>query len=234
MSKKKKKNKDEVLENYYDLKVDKVDELVAALKGDDLDDLPPVSMNISDCTGVDDPKNVKRNGEQKQFDPYKRDFLSRIPVWVKAIFIKWWFFGVICYFVNMGLGIYVTDSLDMLVLTGIITGLAVELFVNPIFRYMECEDEYKPYIMFPFPFKAFWTFFANILYYSLVIYGTSWIYTLINEALRLANPESYFAIEPLVFGIFTLIVDMALIGIKDLIVFSVKKLRKKRVTTENV
>ena len=233
MAKKNKRPQREVIENYYDLKVDKVDELVAALKGEDLDDLPPVSMNIADCTGVDDPKNVKRNGKQKEFDPYRRDILSRIPVWAKALFIKWWFFGVVCYFVLMGLGISVTDTLDLLVLTGIITGLVVEILVNPIFRYMEVDGEYKPYIMFPFPIKAFWTFFANIIYYCIVILGTSWIYTLINEGLKHANPGSYFAIEPLVFGIFTLIVDMAFIGLKDLAVYLIKKFHRKKVV-ENV
>lgn len=225
MSKKKKKFKEEVIENYYDLKVDKVDELVAALKGEDLDELPPVSMDISDCTGIDDPANVKRNGEQKQFDPYKRDLLSRIPVWLKALFLKWWFFGMIAYFVIMGLGI--TNHLDLLVVTGIATGIVVEILVNPIFRYMELEGEYKPYIMFPFPLKAFWTFFTNIIYYMLVVYAVSYLYTFVNE--YIANT----AVEPLLFATFMLIVDMAAIGIKDLIVFLVKKYHKKKVT-ENV
>lgn len=233
MAKKKNKKQEEIIENYYDLKVDKVDELVAALKGEDLDDMPPVSAYVSDCTGIDDPKNYTRSGKQKEFDPYKRDFLSRIPVWLKALIIKWWFFGVVCYFFNMGLGIAVPNALDMLVLTGIGTGLVVELFVNPIFRYMAHENEYNPYIMFPFPLKAFWTFFANILYYCIVIWGTSWIYTFINEALRAANPASYFAIEPLVFGVFTLIVDMVFIGVKDLAVYLIKKLYKKKIV-ENV
>lgn len=229
MSKKKKNTREDVLENYYDLKVDKVDELVAALKGEELDDLPDVSMNISDCTGVDDPKNVKRNGEQKQFDPYKRDILSRIPVWVKALFIKWWFFGVVCYFMMMGLlSENIPDPLDKLVLTGIVTGLVVEIFVNPIFRYMEVEGEYKPYVMFPFPLKAFWTFFTNILYYCIVIWITSWIYTFINTQLHL-----FVAVEPLLFAVFALIVDMAFIGIKDLVVFLIKKSHNKKVV-ENV
>ena len=35
MAKKNKKFKETTIENYYDLKIDKVDELVAALKGDD-------------------------------------------------------------------------------------------------------------------------------------------------------------------------------------------------------
>lgn len=226
MSKKKKKIQEDVIGNYYDLKVDKVNELVAALKGED-EDLPPVSMSITDCTGIDDPKNVKRNGKQKEFDPYKRDLLSRIPVWVKAFFIKWWFFGVVCYFVMMGL-INLTDDLDRLVLTGLVTGLVVELLVNPIFRYMEHDGEYKPYVMFPFPFKAYWTFFANILYYCIVVWGTSWIFTFINAVLHV-----FVAIEPLLFGVFTLIIDMAFIGIKDLIVYLIKKSRKKKVV-ENV
>lgn len=225
MSKKKKKIQDDVLENYYDLKVDKVNELVAALKGED-EDLPPVSMNISDCTGINDPNNVKRNGKQKEFDPYKRDLLSRIPVWVKALFIKWWFFGVVCYFFMMGL--FNLTDLDKLVLTGLATGLVVEVLVNPIFRYMEVDGEYKPYVMFPFPFKAYWTFFANILYYLIVIFCVSWIFTLINVGLNI-----FWAVEPLGFATFTLIVDMAFIGIKDLIVHLVKKSRKKKVV-ENV
>lgn len=233
MAKKKNKRQEEVIENYYDLKVDKVDELVAALKGEDLDDMPAISTYISDCTGVDDPKNYTRSGKQKEFDPYKRDFLSRIPVWLKAIFIKWWFFGVVCYFVNMGLGISVPNTLDLLLLTGIIAGLVVELLVNPIFRYMDHASEYNPYIMFPFPLKAYWTFFANILYHCIVVWGTSWIYTFINEALRAANPESYFAIEPLVFGVFTLAVDMMFIGLKDLLVFIIKKFHKEKIV-ENV
>lgn len=225
MSKNKKKIQEDVIENYYDLKVDKVNELVAALKGED-EDLPAVSMNISDCTGISDPKNVKRNGKQKEFDPYKRDLLSRIPVWIKALFIKWWFFGLICYMVMMGL-MNVTNSLDRLVLTGLVTGLVVEILVNPIFRYAQHENEYNPYIMFPFPFKAYWTFFANILYYLLVVFCVSWIIALIN----LMGID--FATEPLSFGIFALIVDMAFIGIKDLIVHLVKKSRKKKVV-ENV
>lgn len=229
---KKKKSKIEVIENYYDLKVDKVDELVAALKGEDTEDLPPVSMNISDCTGINDPANVKRNGEQKQFDPYKRDILSRIPVWLKALFIKWWFFGAVAYFSLMGL-MNINDNLDKMVITGIIAGIIVELFVNPIFRYMEVDGEYKPYTMFPFPFKAFWTFFANILYYLLVVFAVSWIYTGINIMIGATQTSGYLAIEPLLFALFMLAVDMAAIGVKDLAVYIIKKFHKKKVV-ENV
>ena len=80
MAKKKNKIRESTIENYYDLKVDKVDELVAALKEEPPADSNDLSMFISDCTGVDSPENYTRTGKKKQFDPYKIDFLGRIQI----------------------------------------------------------------------------------------------------------------------------------------------------------
>ena len=227
MAKKKKQFKETTIENYYDLKVDKVDELVAALRDETPEDAAnDLTMFISDCTGEDDPKNYTRSGKKKKFDPYKTDFLGRIPVWIKAIFIKWWFSGLVCYFVMWGLQ-SVTSDLDRLVLSGIVLGLVVELFVNPIFRYMERgEKEYDPYTMFPFPFKAFWTFFTNVIYYVLVVVVVNFIYYGLGEL------SIMYGVEPLLFGTFCVIVDMVFIGIKDLIVYLVKRNKKEK--TPNV
>lgn len=227
MAKKKKNIKETTIENYYDLKVDKVDELVAALK----DETPETAANdltmfISDCTGDDDPGNFKRNGRKKEFDPYKTDFLGKIPTWLKAIFVKWWFAGLVCYFIMWGLQ-SVTDDLDRLVLTGIVLGLVTELFVNPALRYMERRGrEYDPYIMFPFPFKCYWTFFTNVLYYVIIAAGVNFCYFGLGE-LHIVN-----GVEPLLFGTFCVIIDMVFIGIKDLIVYLVGKRKKEKV--ENV
>ena len=219
---KKKKIQETTIENYYDLKVDKVDELVAALKDDNAQFDDEISMDIADCTGEETPDTLTRGGKRKQFDPYKTDFLSRIPAWVKAIFIKFWFAGAVCYFVMLGLQI--SDTLDRVVLTGAVMGLVVDILVNPLMRYMETDrHEYNAFMMFPFPFKAFWTFFTNIIYYIVIIFGVSTLYTLIMRD----------GVEPLLFGLFTVAVDMVFIGIKDLIVFLVKKSRKKE-TAVNV
>lgn len=235
MSKKKKPIKETTIENYYDLKVDKVDELVAALK----DETPETAENdltmfISDCTGEDDPKNYTRSGKKKEFDPYKTDFLGKIPVWVKALFVKWWFAGVVCYFVMFGIGQFMNgDPLDALFLTGVVMGLVVEILVNPLFRFMERDArEYDPYIMFPFPFKAYWTFFTNILYYIVVVFVMYFgFYLGLNELINLIKgTESVIAVgvEPLLFGTFCVISDMIFIGIKDLIVHLVKKRAKEK------
>lgn len=235
MSKKNKKTRETTIENYYDLRVDKVNELVAALKDEDYQPADEISMNISDCTGVDDPQNVTRRGKQKKFDPYKTDFLGKIPTWIKAIFIKWWFAGAVCYFVMWGLSI--GDSLDQAFVCGAGLGLITDILVNPLFRYMETDrKEYNAYMMFPFPFKAFWTFFTNIIYYVLVLAGVIGLYNLLDYAILALNggvETALMGVEPLLFGVFAVLVDMACIGIKDGIVYLVKRMKKKE-KVENV
>ena len=173
MAKKNKKyrppEKETTIENFYDLKTKEMDELVAALRGEE--DAPPESlpsMNIAEVTGEVTEDNKKG---KKQFDPYKRDKFSAIPFWVKALFIKFWFFGAVCYFALMGLGTFFTaddgsytwiQSIELYLLCGAIMGIFVDCFVNPIFRMMESDrKEYNYFMMFPFPFKQFWTFFCQ-------------------------------------------------------------------------
>ena len=212
---KKKKIKETTIEDFYDLKVDKVDELVAALKGEDTSEYGEISMNISEIVG--DGKN-----SSKEFNPYRTDFLSRIPTFVKALFIRWWFAGVVCFFVNMGLGIYVSATSDLVLLDGIFLGLFVDVFVNPLFRFMETDRrEYNDYMMFPFPLKAYWTFFTNVLYYIGVAVIVNFVYLFINEFMF------SLAIEPLSWALIVVAVDMIFIGIKDLVVHLVKKRKKE-------
>lgn len=110
MAKKKKNEKDSPVVNYYDLKIDKVNELVDALKSDGTtDSQEEISMDIAECTGSDEGATTKK-GRRRQFDPYKIDKLSRIPVWLKAFFIKFWFAGAVCYFIMFG--IQFADALD--------------------------------------------------------------------------------------------------------------------------
>lgn len=228
MAKKKKKFQETTIENYYDLRMDKVDELVAALKDDSEAPAEDISFDIYDCTGVDDPKNKKFGGKQKQFDPYKTDFLGRVPTWIKALFVKFWFAGAVCFFIMWGIGI---DDLDAVVLMGFVMGIVVDVLVNPLFRYMESDrKEYNSYMMFPFPFKAFWTFFTNIVYYIGVLLLVMLCYTGLEELINIIKGTQgmyYVGVEPLLFGVFCVIVDMIFIGVKNGLVRLFKKLRKK-------
>ena len=230
---KKKKDKESTIENYYDLKVDKVDELVAALKGTDVpEEREQISLKISDCTGEEDGKAKKGN---KEFDPYKVDKLSRIPAWIKALFIKFWFAGAVCYFIMMGTGL---QDFDAIIVTGVVLGVIVDVLVNTLFRYMESDKkEFDIYIMLPFPFKKFWTFFVNIIYYVGVLFIVNYCYLGINlicNAIAGTTLKYYIGVEPLLFGVLTTIVDMAFIGIKDLIVFLVKRAKRKKEEMQDV
>ena len=92
--------------------------------------------------------------------------------------------------------------------------------------------EYDPYIMFPFPFKAYWTFFTNVLYYVVVVFVMYFgFYLGLNELINcIKGTESVIAVgvEPLLFGTFCVISDMIFIGVKDLIVHLVKKRAKEK------
>ena len=138
--------------------------------------------------------------------------------------IKWWFAGVVCFFVNMGLGMVVSTE-DLLLLDGIVLGLVVDVLVNPLLHFMETDRrEYNNYMMFPFPFKAYWTFFTNVLYYVGIALLVNVLYNIINEFMF------NLSIEPLSWALIVLVVDMAFIGIKDLVVYLVKKHKKERFT----
>lgn len=228
MAKKKKKLTETTIEDYYDLKVDKVDELVAALTDDGtLDSDEEIDYGMNTNMGVYDPQNVKSSGKQKQFDPYKTDFLAKVPAWLKAIFVKFWFAGMVCFFFMFGIGL---QDLDAVVLIGIVLGVVVDVLVNPLFRFMETDrHEYNAYMMFPFPFKAIWTFFANVFYYLIISICINYCYFGVNELLNVIKGTAdtyYLGVEPLSFGLFAVTVDMIFIGLKDGIVCLVRHIKK--------
>lgn len=239
MARKKKEFKETTIENYYDLKVDKVDELVEALKSSpnqdvDADNQPkePIPTSIAECTGTDTSDTKTRRGKARHFDPYKIDLLSRVPVWIKAVFIKFWFAGAVCYFVMFGLSLYIAAD-DLFLFSGLILGLLTDFIVNPIFRMLESDDkEYNNYMMFPFPVKVYWTFLTNLIYYIAVMFTVSYMYTGLNMLINViaGTPDHTIAVgvEPLLYGAFCVIADMAFIGIKDLVVHLVKRAKKKK------
>lgn len=173
-----------------------------------------------------DAVNRLVNADKKEYknlslDPtreYRRGILDKIPSFVKALFIKFWFNGAVCYFILWGLGVYVKDILDMLVILGIVLGIVTDLLVNNAFHFFAVTPgDNNKWMMFPQ--KKYWTFFANILYSGLVLFIVFWIYNSINIMLNSMNGttgEVPLGVEPLLFGIFYLIVDMLFIGAKNL------------------
>lgn len=201
-----KKNPKDEIKNYYELKSEAVEELVDALKQD-----PKAE--------VDAPKPPQ--------DPYKIDRLAKIPIWLKALFAKYWVAGAICYFGFWGLGLSIKDQLDTVVFVGFLTGIITDLFVNSAFLYFESDKkEFHKYMMLPIATKKLWSMLVNVFYGILVTLIVSQIYIWINifaaKAKGLPEGTITLGVEPLLYGLFFLVVDMFFISIKNLIVLIIK------------
>lgn len=202
------KEPEKVTENYYELKKDAVDRLVNADK-------------------KEYPKEKVDPGRQ-----YRSSFLDRIPKWILAVFMKFWFNGAVCFFILWGLGLYVANMMDMLVIMSVVLGMVTDLLVNNAFRFFESyKGQNSKWMMFPQ--KKYWTFLANIPYAFVVLTCVVWIYEIINGVLNSVNGtanEIYLGVEPLLFGIFYMLVDMAFIGIKNTIIAIIRDAKAKNGT----
>lgn len=189
----------------YDLKKDAVDRLVNA-----------------DKKKYEDPK--KDPGKQ-----YRSGFLDKIPTWVLALFMKWWFAGAVCFFILWGLATYVQNEMDMIVVMAVVLGMVTDLLVNNAFRFFETyEGQNSKWMMFPK--KAYWTFLANIPYAFVVYYVVMYIYNIINvTGNAIAGTENviYLGVEPIFFGLFYVAVDICFISIKNLFINIVNDAKQK-------
>lgn len=192
MSKEQKKQQKEkpTAENYYSLKTDAVERLVNAKSA------PEVSQ-----------AEIRKYTSRGKFS---------IPSWVKILFVKFWFSGAICYFFLWGLGIYIS-GLDLMATLAIGLGLSTDLMVNQLLHYFEPEKgAYDKWMMIPF--RKFWTLFLNIIYAGVVLCCVIQIYNVINIILvgNAAEAETVaVGVEPLLFGIFYMGVDMLFVTIKN-------------------
>ena len=183
---------------------------------------------------VDRLVNAKNKDYSKsEKDPgrkYKsKGFLDKIPDPIKALFIKFWFNGAVCFFIFWGLGMYLWDALDMAVVLAVVLGMVNDLLVNNTFHFFEITPGSNNKWMM-FPKKKFWTFFANIAYSFVVLLVVIWIYNIIN-IIRLQilgdDATGVFGVEPVLFGIFYVAVDMLFIGMKNLAIRIVSDAKEK-------
>ena len=168
--------------DYYKLNTKAVDRLVNADK-----------IDTSKVNKLKDPAKQYRSG-----------FLDRIPAPVKALFIKFWFNGAVCYFIFWGLGLYIPSYLDMIVVLSVVLGMVTDLLTNNALRFVETlPGENDKWMMFTK--KKYWTFIANIFYSFIVLYCVIWVYEVIK-----------IGVEPILFGIFYMLIDILFISMKNL------------------
>ena len=182
---------------------------------------------------VDDLVNADESNSpvvsEKELDKYRSKHKLKLPMWLKVILIKAWFYGAVCFFFMWGLGAYVADQLDLFAITAIGLGMVTDLLVNTIFRYFaETEGANDRWMMFPK--KGLPSFFWNILYAFGVLFLVATLYNIINIALLAIIGETnkvILGVEPILFGLFYTGIDMGLIEMKRLFVRIVSEARSK-------
>lgn len=208
---KKKENKNHTSQkkssaDYYNLKTDAVDRLVNAKN-----------------------KTYEKTKEDPGKEYRSKSFLSKIPSWIKALFIKFWFNGAVCFFIFWGLGLYVTDMLDMIVVLAIVMGMVTDILVNNAFRFLETfKGQNDKWMMFPK--KKYWTFFANIFYAFFILLGVIYFYNILNLALNRLNGtegEMFVGVEPILFGLSYMAIDMLFITMKNTMIKIISDAKQK-------
>lgn len=181
--------------DYYKLNVQAVDDLINANK----ENSPPVS--------------------KAELRKYQSGPRVKMADWLKAVLLKTWFAGMVCFFFLWGLGTYVGNQLDLLFIVGLALGFVTDLFVNPIFRfYAKTPGGNDRWMMFPQ--KRFISLPLNVLYGFVLLFFLVTTYNVLNMLIvSVSGVEDTvpLGVEPILFGLLTMGWDMLFLGMKRLL-----------------
>ena len=166
--------------DYYRLKTEAVDDLVNA----GADNCPEVS--------------------EEELRRYTRRNRFSIPMWLKVLFVKFWFAGAVCYFCIWGLGLYIADNLDLLVVTSVIMGFVTDILTNNLLRFME-EKPGGNSVWMMFGKKRYISLVFNVIYAMVLMTCVALSYSLAGKG-----------IEPVFFGLLYMGFDMGFVWMRNL------------------
>ena len=156
---------------------------------------------------------------------YRSGSKIRLSETVKALLVKYWFNGSVCFFFFLALGSYLRDLLDQLFVLGMAMGIITDILVNNALRFIaKPEGANDRWMMVPK--KALSSLFVNILYAYVVLMFVYMLYNLINSVLT-KNGHSLLSVEPLLFALFYLGFDLLFISMKHLFVRILYDAKKK-------
>lgn len=184
---------------------------------------------------VDASKGKVAKVDEKEVAQYKSGKLQKIPTFIKAILIKWWFAGAACFFFLWGLGSIVQDQIVLLIILAMGIGMITDLLTNNFLRFLESSDrEYDKWMIFPW--RKWWTIFLNVVWSFILLFLVVKTYDLINMwiiAAQNLDPTSVpLGVEPLLFGVFYTVYDLAFVWLKNLVVFIIRKIANRKYKEE--
>ena len=171
---------------------------------------------VEDLAGSNSENSPKVSPEELQ--KYRSKSGIHLPRWLKAVLLKTWFAGATCFFIFWGLGLYLTNLLDMMLVFGLALGLVTDLLVNSIFRFAaRVPGENDRWMMFPK--KGMAAFFLNILYAFFLLLCVYCLYQGINLAITSVTGQADsvpVGVEPILFGLFYMGFDLLFLSMKHL------------------
>lgn len=192
---------------YYKLNTQAVEDLASA----DESNSPEVS-----------PEELERYGATKK---------GVLPDWLKVCFAKFWFAGAVEFFMVTGLALMfpaIALLENQIVIVGIVMGMVTDLLANNILRFMASPDGANdPWMMFPKP--CLLSFFLNIIYAMVLVLLVNLLYIAVNFGLNAVFGAGSLSMEPISFGLFYLLCDLAFVGLKALVIKLVSSRKNKNV-----
>lgn len=151
---------------------------------------------------------------EEELKKYRSKSKFRIHPTLKALFIKFWFSGVVCYFFIWGLGIYIPSTLDLFVVTAVAMGFVKDILENNTLRFIASpKGSFDKWMMFPK--KSYMSLVLNVLYAIVVTLcvwltykGINWVGT------SGAEDRVVLGVEPMFFGVIYLLFDLLFIWMK--------------------
>lgn len=166
-------------------------------------------------------KNKSKEEKQKneEIASYqKTSFFQKIPYCVKAIFLKYWFYGALFFFIGMGMSL---GGENLAIVGGLIGGVVFDFMYGNLLLMMEDEpNQHDNYIIYKS--KKVWSVFINIVFELAVFFITAYIAI---ACVKIYGDSIWLFQEPLTQGLLALAVDSVLLGIKYLIKLIVNKVK---------
>lgn len=195
-------------------------------KGEKGEDLYRIKTEAVEDLVNANKENTPSYSEEELKKYRSKSRLNINPVF-KALFIKFWFSGVVCYFFIWGLGMYIPSNLDLYFVTAIGMGFVKDILENNLYRFVaNPEGSNDRWMMFPK--KSYMSLVFNMLYAILVTGCVYFTYQGINFVGTSGNNDKVvFGVEPIFFGIFYMGFELLFLWMKHMAVRIIADAKKK-------
>lgn len=157
---------------------------------------------------------MKKSSNNAIPSAYKSGILGRVPNWAKIAFVKWWVAGAIYYFVGFNMPSISQTIIDIVFSMGLIAGVAGAFVLYPLIKYL-CipEEDYVKFIVIRSnsPLRIIFHVMYNWVVFAMIAFSYVGINAVINAAMHYDKGTASFGAEPILFGLFYILFDMALV-----------------------